>query len=258
MKFTIKIIIFLGVFSLVFFGLHDSDFYNKKVILADLGGVPWLYASIGTLFSILAGFIVQKEWENWNNLVDAVSGEVNTLREMWLWSRYLPIETGEIFHHSIKSYLEEMSKEGLYKGELRIASKRIEESFSALSAAMFSMFKNQPRVATNTFTFLTKLIEQRSDRLRYSSHHVPQSLKRIIFFATVLMIVLSLFIGVKNIWLDYIYTMSVSMLAYVILLVIDDLDHPLIPGGWHLTPRPYQKLLEEICSERNKDNSKTS
>ena len=64
------------------------------------------------------------------------------------------------------------------------------------------------------------------------------------------MICLSLFIGVKNIWLDYTYTMSVSMLAYVILLVIDDLDHPLIPGGWHLTPGPYQKLLEEISSQK--------
>ena len=252
MKFTIKIIIFLGVFSLVFYGLHDSDFYNTKVILADLGGIPWLYASIGTLFSILTGFIVQKEWENWNSLVDAVSAEVNTLREMWLWSRYLPKETGDIFNNSIKLYLEEMSEEGLYKSEQRITSKRIEESFSSLNAAMFDMFKNQPEVATNTFTFLTRLIEQRSDRLRYSSHHVPQNLKRIIFFATTLMICLSLGIGVKNIWLDYIYTMSVSMLAYVIFLVIDDLDHPLVPGGWHLTPRPYKKLLEEISSYKKK------
>jgi predicted PurR-regulated permease PerM len=250
MKFTYKIIIFIGVFSLIFFGLHDSDFYNKKVILADLGGVPWLYASIGTLFSILAGFIVQKEWENWNNLGDAVSGEVNTLREMWLWSRYLPVETGEIFHNSIQSYLEEMSAGGLYKSEQNITSQRIEESFLALSAAMFSMFKNQPRIATNTFSFLTKLIEQRSDRIRYSSHHVPQSLRRIIFFATTLMICLSLFIGVKNIWLDYTYTMSVSVLAYVIFLVIDDLDHPLIPGGWHLTSKPYQRFLKEISSQK--------
>ena len=252
MKFTIKIIIFVGVFSLIFFGLHDSDFYNKKVILADLGGVPWLYASIGTLFSILAGFIVQKEWENWNSLIDAVSGEVNVIREMWLWSRYLPTETGKVFFDSIKSYLEEMAESGLYKSEQEISSTRIEKSISTLNATMFDMFKNQPTIATNAFAFFTRLIEKRSERVRYSSHHVPKSLKRIIFFATVLMICLSLFIGVKNIWLDYTYTMSVSMLAYVIFLVIDDLDHPLVPGGWHLTSKPYKKLLEEICVSSKK------
>jgi hypothetical protein len=246
MKFTYKIASFIGLFSLVFYALHRSDFYNNKIILADLGGVPWLYASIGTLFSILAGFIIQKEWENWNSLVDAVGSEVNTLREMWLWSRYLPTEIGDIFHDSIKSYLEEMSDSGLYKSEQKITSNRIEESISKLNATMFDMFNNQPKIATNAFAFFTKLIEQRAQRIRYSSHHIPRSIKGIIFFASILMICLSMFIGVKNIWLDYIFTMSVSMLACVIFLVIDDLDHPLVPGGWHLTTSLYSKLLKEI------------
>jgi hypothetical protein len=246
MKFTAKTASFLAIFSLVFYALHESDFYNSKILLADIGGVPWLYASIGTLFSILAGFIIQKEWENWNSLVDAVNGEVNTLREMWLWSRYLPTPTKEIFHNSIKSYLEEMSDNGLYKSEQKITSNRIEESISQLNATMFDMFNNQPKIATIAFAFFTRLIEQRTQRVRFSSHHVPRSIKGIIFFATALMIGLSLFIGVKNIWLDYVYTISVSLLAYVIFLVIDDLDHPLVPGGWHLTPSSYRKLLEEI------------
>jgi hypothetical protein len=108
------------------------------------------------------------------------------------------------------------------------------------------MFKKQPIIATNAFGFFTKLIEQRAQRIRYSSHHVPKFIKGTIFFATTLMICLAMFIGVKNIWLDYFFTISVAMLAYVIYLVIDDLDNPLIPGGWHLTAGPYKKLLEEI------------
>jgi hypothetical protein len=248
MKFTIKIILFTILYTLVFFWFHDSDFYNKKLLLAELGGIPWLYSTIGVLFSILVGFIIQKEWENWNNLVDAVSGEVNTLREMWLWSRYLPLETKEVFNVSIKSYLTEMSEDGLYKSEQKIMSVQVEKSISVLETAMFDMFKNQPKIAANTFSFFTKLIELRLERVRYSSHHVPLTIKRIIIFATALIICLSLFIGVKNIWLDYIFTISVSVLACAIFLVIDDLDNPLIPGGWHLTPKPYKKLLEEICS----------
>jgi hypothetical protein len=248
MKFTIKIILFIVAFSFIFHFLHESDFYNTRIILADLGGIPWLYASIGTLFSILAGFIIQKEWENWNSLVDAVNGEVNTLREIWLWSRYLPTDASEIFHNSIKSYLEEMSESGLEKSEQEITSNRIEESISSLNAVMFNMFQDKPFLAANTFTFFTKLIEKRTERVRHSSHHVPKAIKRIIFLATTLIICLSMFIGVKNIWLDYTFTMSLSILAYSIYLVIDDLDHPLVPGGWHLTASAYKKLLERISS----------
>jgi len=246
MKFTIKVVLFVLIFSLIFYFLHDIDFYNKKIILADLGGVPWLYASIGTLFSILAGFIIQKEWENWNSLVDAVNNEVHTLREMWLWSRFLPTDISGIFYNSIKLYLEEMSNDGLRKSEKNEKSNKIEESIAILNITIFNMFKDQPLVAKNAFDFFKKLIEQRTQRIRHSSHHIPKSIKRIVLFATILMICLCVFIGVKNVWLDYVFTMSVSMLAYVIYLVIDDLDNPLAPGGWHITEESYKELLNEM------------
>ncbi len=246
MRLILKIVVFLGFFSLFFYFIHESDFYSTKILLADVGGIPWLYASIGTLFSILAGFIIQKEWDNWNNLLDAVSSEVHILKELWSWSRYLPEDIGNVFSVSIKSYLEEMSDNGLYKSEQNITSNRIEISISTMNKLIFDMFKEQPILAKNALNFFTKLIEQRNQRIRYSSHHVPKFIKGVMFFATALMICLSLFIGVKNIWLDYFFTISVAMLSYVIYLVIDDLDHPLIPGGWHLTAHPYKKLLEEI------------
>jgi len=250
MRFILKIVIFLGFFVLFFYFLRESDFYNSRIILADVGGVPWLYATIGTLFSILAGFIIQKEWDNWNNLMDAVSNEVHILKEMWTWSRFLPVEKNQIFNTSIKTYLEEMSNNGLFKSEQNITSRNIEESISAMNKLIFDMFKSEPLIAKNAFNFFTKLIEQRNQRIRYSSHHVPKFIKGIMFFATALMICLSMFVGIKNVWLDFIFTLSVSMLSYVIYLVIDDLDHPLVPGGWHLTAHPYKKLLEEISNNK--------
>jgi hypothetical protein len=250
MRLILKIFIFLVLFGLFFYFLRESDFYNSRIILADVGGIPWLYATIGTLFSILSGFTIQKEWENWNNLMDAVSNEVHILKEMWVWSRFLSAPVNQIFHISIKSYLEEMSDNGLYKSEQNIASSKIEESISVMNKTIFDMFKEQPLIAKNAFSFFTKLIDQRNQRIRYSSHHVPKFIKGIMFFATSLMIILSMFVGIKNVWLDFIFTLSVSMLSYVIYLVIDDLDHPLVPGGWHLTASPYKKLLTEINASK--------
>ncbi len=59
-------------------------------------------------------------------------------------------------------------------------------------------------------------------------------------------IFLSLFIGVKNPWIDYIFTLSIGVLAYTIYIVIDDLDNPFRPGAWHLTPQDYKMLLDDI------------
>jgi hypothetical protein len=59
-------------------------------------------------------------------------------------------------------------------------------------------------------------------------------------------IVLCLFIGIKDVWLDYTYTIGLSLMAYIIYIVIDDLDNPLIPGNWHLTTEDYESLLKRI------------
>jgi hypothetical protein len=40
--------------------------------------------------------------------------------------------------------------------------------------------------------------------------------------------------------------MSIALLAYVVYLVVDDLDNPLRPGLWQITPHDYQELLHRL------------
>jgi hypothetical protein len=35
-------------------------------------------------------------------------------------------------------------------------------------------------------------------------------------------------------------------MAYIIYIIIDDLNNPLIPGNWHLTTKDYESLLKQI------------
>jgi hypothetical protein len=237
MNFTQKILLFVIVFSLFFMAVHVSGFYDARALMNDLGGLPWLYSSLVALFSILVGFVVQKQWENWNNLVDSVKSEVDSLRELFLWSRYLPQEYKDRFSKGIKFYLKEMSASGLQKSERGEKSEKIEKAFSGLQEVMFELSEKDPARMTTTFSFFSKILEARSNRLRYGSHHVPQSLKSTLKFCTFLVIILSLFIGIRDVWLDYTFTVSLSLVAFIIYIVIDDLDNPLTPGNWHLTKK---------------------
>ena len=248
MNFSQKIVIFIIIFSSFFIWIHASGLYDAKEILADLGGLPWLYSSLVTLFSILAGFIIQKQWENWNSLVDSVKNEVDALRELFIWSRYLPEEYKISFSKGIKYYLKEMTGEGLQKSEKGEKSEKIEEAFTGLQGAIFEMSQKDPQAMTTTFSFFSRIIESRTNRLRYSSHHIPQALKSTLLFCTFLVIILCLFIGIKDVGLDYSFTASLSLMAYIIYIVIDDLDNPLVPGNWHLTTEDYESLLKRIES----------
>ena len=241
-----KIIIFIIIFSALFFWLHTSIFYNTKIIIDNLSGLPWLYSSLMVLFSILSGFIIQKQWENWDSLVDSVKKEVDSLRELFLWSRYLPEEYKTEFSRSIKCYLEEMIEGGLIKSEKGRKSGRIELAFSDLQDIIFGMSQKDQRFVATTFSFFSRIMESRTNRLLYGFHHIPRILRSAFIFCTFLVIILCLFIGIKDVWLGYIFTLSLSLMAYIIYIIVDDLDNPLIMGNWHLTTEDYESLLEQI------------
>jgi len=50
MKLIKKLIPFLAVFWLIFYFIRTSDQYNIRILLANIDGVPWLYAVVGTIF----------------------------------------------------------------------------------------------------------------------------------------------------------------------------------------------------------------
>jgi len=75
-----KLIPFLIIFGTIFYFIRTSSLYNTRLLLSNIDGVPYLYAVVGTIFGVLAGFAIQKEWDEWNALTDAVRGK-------WMVSR---------------------------------------------------------------------------------------------------------------------------------------------------------------------------
>ena len=96
-----KLLLFVVFFSSIFWIFRTID--RGKILfvdLAELSGLPWLYSSIGLIFSILAAFTIQKEWEHWNELVEAINGEVNALEELLLRCRHVPDCADNIVAHT--------------------------------------------------------------------------------------------------------------------------------------------------------------
>jgi len=249
MKILRKIFIFIGLFSLAFFLLRNSEYYTTKLLFSDLGGITWLYSAIGIIFSIIAAFTIQKEWEQWNNLVDAVKSEVDALEELRLWSVHFPAKIKSKFHTAIRNYLKIVIQEEWTRSEKNEECDMTGQSLDLFHDAFFEIFDKKPELMTASFTIFTDVLRYRGQRIHYINRHMPLILRRTLVLAVNLVIFLSLFIAVKSIWLDYIFTLSIAVLTYTVYLVIDDLEHPLRPGGWHLTRKDYQCLLDKINSQ---------
>jgi len=247
MRLLQKGFIFFISFSGLFFLLRTYEDFNRNVLLADiadLGGVPWLYSVVGIIFSVLAAFIIQNEWQQWSNLVAAVKGEIVGLEQLWRCANHLPEDTRVSICHPVHRYLTLITTKGLDKIS-RDEHAALDHVFITICDAVYGM-PDHPRLKSTVDSILASIISHRSSRLLYSSPSTPGILKNTLGFAAALVIVLSLFIGVRSIWLDYVFTISIALLAYVVYLVVDDLDNPLRPGLWQITPPDYQELLRRL------------
>jgi len=75
-----------------------------------------------------------------------------------------------------------------------------------------------------------------------------------IYTGAVMMISLSYLIGVSDVWIDFIFTGSIAFLTTLIVMVVEDLEHPYRPGHWHITQDAYKILLDEVS--KNNLNTK--
>ncbi len=246
MKLIKKLIPFLAVFSLIFYFIRTSDEYNLRILLENNTGVPWLYAVVGTIFGVLAAFIIQKEWGKWDALTDAVRGEVDGLEKLYLWSSHFPEKIRTKIHTHIRTYLDLITREGWGYSKKGEKSQEVEDVIADLNTSIYEIFDEAPQLMPTSFALLSNVLGHRSSRLEYSRQHMPSLLKNTLQFSAFLLIGLSLFIAIKDIWLAFLFTASIASLAFSIFLVLIDLDNPLEPGDWHVTTKDYKALLEKI------------
>jgi len=220
--------------------------YDTRLLLANIDGVPYLYAVVGTIFGVLAGFAIQKEWDEWNALTDAVRGEVDGLEKLYLWSSNFPEKIKEKIHTDIKRYLALIIKEGWSYSEKGEKSQEVEDVITDLNSSIYGIFDEAPQLMPTSFALLSVVLNHRSSRIQHSAEHMPPLLRSTLRYAAFLLIALSMFIAIKDIYLAFLFTASIASLAYAIFLVLTDLDNPLKPGDWHITTKDYIALLEKI------------
>lgn len=240
-----KLIVFATIFSTMFFILHATDVTRTVVRddMDDLGSIPWLYSAVCLIFSILAGFVIQHEWDQWNDFMDAIKGELSSLRSLWLWSQHVP-DLGRKLQEAIRQYVT-VTIQAEWRPRAFGENEATGKALTVIQEEASTLFRHSELKMT-TVMIIGDLLRHREHRLHSGQQRMPKMLKATVGFADGLVIVLSLFIGVKHLWLDYVFTLSIALLAYLVYLVIDDLDHPLRPGIWHVTAKPYEQLLAQL------------
>lgn len=217
-----------------------------QVLLSNLNGVAWLYSTIGLIFSIISAFVIQNQWNRWTQLEISVKGEVDSLWELIIFTEQLNQKEKTEITKRIKTYLTNIIAVGWKDVEVGYPSKDVEIALRRLQHSLNATLKKSPEDFEIAVSFFQNITINRNNRLHYSTAHLPHLLYILIIVSTCMVIFLSLFIAVENIFLDFLFTGSIALLGFLVFLVIDDLNNPFRPGSWHITTNVYKVLLKRI------------
>lgn len=241
----IKLIIFIVVFSAVFWSVRLSNLLPQSKLDLDMRSIPTLFGVGNFLFSIISGFVIQQQWRKWDILMDASRGEVSMLRQLYVVAHHFPVKERNDIRFHIYRYLDILIKDRKVK-DFRYRSPKVDEALIRIEDAMFSVSKKNPDIGTFAFTYLTRAMEYREIKLQSNAHHLPTLIRLFLYFATGAVFISSLFLPFVNLFYNYYFTLVAASLAFGILLIVDDFDHPLQPGIYYLSADAYKNLRNEI------------
>lgn len=242
----VKLLIFVIIFSLIFFVLKSLSIFHPTKLTGDLDSIPWLFSAISLIFSIISGFVIQSKWETWNGLIDATRGELSSFRQLSIMAHHFPKSVEKAIRDQISVYLELVIDESNKQLDMGKRSEAVDAALYTMEDTLFNARKKYPESGLMGFDILARCMTYRERRLQNSAHKLPLGVRIFVVSATIAVIFSSLFIGVEAIVYDYVLTLMIGLLSYGIYLLIDDLDHPYRPGDWHLKADEYKELLLEI------------
>jgi hypothetical protein len=244
----IRMVVYIAVFTVLFWAVRMSNIIPQAKLDADMQSIPTLVGAGNFLFSIISGFIIQAQWRKWDILMDATRGEVSTLRQLYVVAHHFPVRERNDIRFHIYKYLDVYVRVNANpKGQdLWFRSEKIDEALLYVEDTMFAASKKYPDIGTLAFTYLTRAMEYREIKLQSSIHRLPIPVRIFLFVATASVIIGSLFLPFHDLMLNYYFTLVVALLAFGILLIVDDFDHPFRPGIYYLPVDAYRQLRNEI------------
>ena len=231
--------------------LAESSFQTSQ-FLDDVGGLSAFLTVFGTLYGILAAFVVFEVWIQFNQISELIDKEAQGLERLYRLTLYFRDDdlTARV-KQQISDYVNQI----------------IEGKFSSLAAGarneddarVFRQVADSIRniefdddhdsiVFDHILGHYGDLSQIRTERLNQSLSRLPTLLKTFIYVSSFFALVTFFFMPFAQPAYAVLSVLIIAFVQAMVVHIIEDLDNP-FAGVWRLTTEPFERSLHHI--ERN-------
>ncbi len=205
---------------------------------------------LGTLYGIMAAFIIYVVWERYNKISEISERETDSLSELYALGTYLEDKQLNLrIKNAITEYANTVIVRGWEKLSRGEKSKKADIALHKIYKEIRATKSNRRRFPVIFGQIVAKykdVSDLRTQRVSMSAEHLPISLRILIIFESLALVFSIVLLPITNFGIALLIVLVTSTTVALILQVIFDLDNPLAPGEWQLTPQAFEDLIKEL------------
>ncbi|MEX1143585.1 MAG: hypothetical protein WEC16_02000 [Anaerolineales bacterium] len=224
-------------------------YLETDLFLSDVGGLSAFLSVFGTLYGILAAFVVFEVWTQYNRISELIDKEAQGLEQLFRLTLYF---RDDILVSKMKAAIADYASK-VIRGKFQKAGsgqRNIETGLAIrhISEIIRDIEFNDDHDSivfdqiVRHYGFVTQI---RTERNNQSLTRLPNLLKTFIYVASAFALLTFVFMPFASPYYAYLSVLFIAFLQAMIFHIIEDLDNPFV-GHWNLTPEPFERALKHI------------
>lgn len=224
-------------------------FAHTELYLEDVGGLSSFLGVFGTLYGILAAFVVLEVWTQFNRISALIDKEAQALEQLFRLSLYFR-DSGltERIKAGIRDYIGHIVQgrfAQLARGERNVQSGLALRKISEVIQDVEFDDDHDSIVFEQIVQHYGEVAALRTERTNQSRNRLPRFLKHFIYIASLFALVTFLFMPFTSPYYGLLAAFVIGFLQAMVFQLIEELDNP-FRGRLQLTPAPFARALKHI------------
>ncbi len=240
--------LFFSLISILFYYLARI-FLRTDLYLSDVGGIGTFATVFGTLYGIMAAFVIFEVWNQFSKTLELVNQEGQGLERLFRLTLYFKDnKLTQRMKRVIKDYASQVI-EGKF-GKLALGERNsktgivFRKIFQVIQDIKFDDDHDQI-IFGHIVAHYGHLSEIRTLRINQSLERLPVLLKIFIYSASLVALITFIVMPFSNPYYGFFTVGALGFILAMVYQLIEDLDNPFV-GHWNITPEPFERALKHI------------
>ncbi len=228
---------------------YARAYLHTELYIVDVGGLSSFLGVFGTLYGILAAFVVFEVWSQYNRISALIGKEAQALEQLFRLSLYFrDPEFTQRIKLGIREYIGH-----IVEGKFRFLAQGQRNAKSGLALRKISEIiqsvdfddDHDSIVFEQIVEHYGEVAQLRTERTNESRNRLPRFLKYFIYLASTFALITFLIMPFEVALYGVFSAFVIGFLQAMVFQLIEELDNP-FKGTMQLTPQPFEMALKHI------------